>query len=130
MADGKETQRSLKHLRDLYPLSAVEKVEYWNSFAKKRHDLFGFADVLVAGPDAGTIYVQVTTRGCMSARRQKILGKPQRSDKDPEGAAKARYSRVLSCLRSGARILVQGWDQPGGKGTKWVLTEWEITDDE
>jgi hypothetical protein len=129
MADGNETRRSLAELRSRWPLSAVEKVEYWNSFAKKRHDLFGFGDILVGGPDAGFVIVQVTTRKQMSARRRKILGKLQVGDRNPQSSADYRVSCLLSWLRAGGRVLVQGWDQPEGRGTRWMLTEWEITED-
>ena len=134
MADGKETSRSLAELRKRWPAAAVEKVEYWNYFAPrkgggkgKRHDLFGFGDVLVAGPRPGFIIVQVTTKQQMSARRKKILGKPQAGDGNPQKHAEYRLACLTHWLNAGGRVLIQGWDQPNGPRTAWVMTEWEVT---
>ena len=137
MADGKETQRSLAAARKRWPGSAGEKVEWWDPFAStagpgrsipgRRHDLFGFADVLVDGPESGTIYIQVTTRKQMSKRRGKIYGKKQSGETSV--AAQKRQDNVRSVLAGGSRILVQGWDQPSGPGTRWIMTEWEILEE-
>ena len=125
MADGKETQRSLAKLRAEFPSSAVEKVEHWDHYAQRRHDLFGIADVLVAGPDSGFLLVQVTTRKQMSARRSKIKGKRQGTENPANG--EYRVAAAKSWLEAGGRILIQGWEQPGGKGTRWECTEWEVS---
>lgn len=137
MADGKETARSLAELRERWPEAAVEKVEYWNAFIPranggrgKRRDLFGFGDVLVAGPEPGFVIVQVTTKKQMKARFDKILGKPQRSDSKPEEFAAYRLNCLKHWLNAGGRVLVQGWSQPNGPRTRWVLTEWEITQED
>ena len=119
-------QKTIALLRETYPDSAVEKVEHWNHFARRRHDMFGFADVVCAGPDSGFRLYQVTTRGQMSARRAKIKGKLQAGDKKPEEYAAYRRGCLDAWLAAGGRVFVHGWGQPGGKGTKWVLTEWEI----
>lgn len=134
--DGKELQRSLALFRRDYPASAVEKVEWVDhfpsrnsggrAFTGRKHDLFGFADVLVTGPDSGTIAIQVTTsRAQMLARLRKIKGKRQ-----PNESAEAAFKRrenVIACLLAGWRIMIQGWNQPGDKGTRWNHSEIEVT---
>ena len=60
----------------------------------------------------------------LSARRSKIMGKRQASE--TESAAAKRLVNVRSVLSGGSRVLVQGWEQPGAKGSRWVMTEWEI----
>ena len=123
-------QKTIKLLRDMPGLAIVEKVEYWNHFARRRHDLFGFADVIRVSVDGSFELYQVTTRGQMSARRQKILGKPQEGDKNPKEYAEYRFNALGIWLMAGGRVFVHGWGQPGGKHTEWLLTEWEITRDE
>ena len=86
--------------------------------------------MIVAGPDAGHVLIQVTTRGCMSARRSKICGKPQHGDGKPDVMAAYRLRCLLAWLGSGGRVLVQGWAQPGGTGTRHHMTEWEVTADD
>lgn len=70
MAGKSPTQRSLKHLRDEGITVAV--TEHWNAFARKRQDLFGFADLIAFGTDRVAL-IQVTSYSNMSARVKKIL---------------------------------------------------------
>ena len=130
MASGKETALDLAYLRDLYPSAVVEKVEYWNHFARRRHDLLGFGDILVVGPEPGFLLVQCTTRKQMSARRSKILGKPQPGDKKPAEYAEYRLRALGAWLSAGGTVEIHGWHQPRGKGTKWEVETWEVTQDE
>lgn len=65
------TARSLEYLRDNgWPL--VQVVEHYNPFSKKRNDLFGFADVLAAGPEGGILFIQVTSATNVNARLNKM----------------------------------------------------------
>jgi hypothetical protein len=74
MAKGASCARTLDHYRKIgWPI--VWKVEHWCSFSRKRKDLLGFIDVLVAG-DLITLGVQDTTWGQVSARKRKILASP------------------------------------------------------
>lgn len=123
-------QKSTALLREKYPTSVVEKVEHWNHFARRRHYLLGFGDLLCVGTESGFLLVQVTTRGQMSARRAKILGKQQPGDRKPAEYAEYRRKAAEAWLAAGGRIAVHGWHQPGGKGTAWEYTAWEITMDE
>jgi hypothetical protein len=63
------TEKSLRLLRARGGL--VEKVEHWNSFARRRQDLFGFGDILHVAGDMVTI-VQTTSMSNVSARLKKI----------------------------------------------------------
>jgi hypothetical protein len=65
------TQRTLKALRDDGWRAAV--VERWCPHSKRRHDLFGFIDVLaIRGDD--TLAVQATSTSNVSARVKKMCG--------------------------------------------------------
>ena len=64
------TARSLKELREQGFIAQV--VEHYNSFSRKRNDLFGIFDI-VAIRDGETIGIQVTTESNNSARKNKII---------------------------------------------------------
>ncbi len=63
------TSRSVDLLRKEYPL--VETVERFNSFTKRRHDLFGIIDIL-AVRDNEILMVQTTSKSNMRSRVIKI----------------------------------------------------------
>lgn len=71
----------------------VDIVEHWQSFARKRKDLYGFLDLLCVADGKGVIGVQTTTRGCMSARRKKIK----------------EHVNYLAVQGAGIRIEIHGW---------------------
>lgn len=111
------TQRSLKYLRDQGYIAEV--VEHWNAFTKRRHDLFGFVDIVAV--DSGKpylelpriLFVQTTTTGNQSARLKKIDGN--------------KYAPI--CNDTGLiDIEVHGWAKKGppGKRKTWqvTVTEW------
>lgn len=89
----------------------------------RRHDMFGFIDA-VAIKVGEVVYLQVTSRSNMSARANKIAR---------DTAGKGRYARPCIAIAKrllsvfGNRIVVEGWDQPGGKGTEYRDKELEIT---
>lgn len=85
------TQRSLKYLRDQGMKPWV--CEYWNSFARKRVDLFGCIDILCIG-NGETWAVQTTSTG-VSSRVKKIQ--------------ESEYFPVM--LESGWRVFVHGWSK-------------------
>lgn len=68
-----------------------EVVERWNPFARVRHDLFGFADI-VALRDR-IVAVQTTTYKHAKARAVKIMREP----------------RAERWLIAGGRIAIHGW---------------------
>lgn len=86
-----------------------EVVERWDSFAKIRRDLLGFADVLALRPGEPPLLVQVTSGSNVSARLRKI-----------QNSTTARL-----WLETGGQIEVHGWSKRkvkrGGK-----LLHWEV----
>lgn len=99
------TLRTTKHLREQGYLVAT--VEHYNSFTRRKHDLFGCIDLLAIG-NGETLAIQVTSRSNMSARIKKIednLALPE-------------------MLRSKWRILVYGWDK--GPNGRYRLKEFEF----
>ncbi len=69
------TQRTLAFLRKTGHVCAI--TEHWNSFVKRRFDLFGFIDIVALHPDYdGLIAVQTTSGDNHAARRTKILSLP------------------------------------------------------
>jgi len=99
------TLRTIKHLREQGYLVAT--VEHYNSFTRRKHDLFGCIDLLAIG-NGETLAIQVTSRSNMSARIKKI----QDNLALPE------------MLRSKWRILVHGWDK--GTNGRYRLKEFEF----
>lgn len=94
------TQRSLKHLRDAGYTCWV--VEYWNSFSRKRVDLFGLFDIL-AIREGETVAVQTTSGSNVSARVKKI-----------------GESEHIGAVRSaGWQVWVMGWTK--GKNGRYAL---------
>lgn len=96
------TGRSLKYLRDNgYTAEVVEK---YNAFTKRRHDLFGIADIFAINDD-GVLLVQTTSGSNVSARVRKI------ADSEHVGAIR----------KAGIRIHVHGWRK--SSRNRWVLRE-------
>jgi hypothetical protein len=85
------TQRSLKYLKEQGMKPWV--CEYWNSFARKRVDLYGCIDILAIG-NGETWAVQTTSTG-VSSRVKKIQ--------------ESEYFPVM--LESGWRVFVHGWSK-------------------
>ncbi len=92
------TQLSLKKLRE--EGYTVQVVEYWNSFARIRIDLFGFIDI-IALKGKETLAVQTTSASNMSARCKKI----------------ADHENVGAVREAGWTIHVHGWHQDDKR--KW-----------
>ena len=96
------TARSLKYLRDSG--YTAEVVERFNAFTKRRHDLFGIADIFAINDD-GVLLVQTTSGSNVAARVKKIA--------DSEHADAIR--------KAGIRIHVHGWRK--SSRNRWVLRE-------
>ena len=99
------TQRSLAMLRaDGW---TAEVVEHYNSFTRRRHDLFNIADIVaLRGPDV--LLVQTTSGSNVDARIKKI------ADAEHIGAVRA----------AGIAVHVHGWRKVkvkrGGKAMRWA----------
>ena len=69
MAKAQEAIRSL-----LTKAGDVTTASWWNSFARKRQDVWGIADLEFVHPSIrGVVYVQCTTLGGISSHKKKIL---------------------------------------------------------
>lgn len=98
------TQNTLAELRKRG--YRAEVVERWNPHARVRNDLFGFVDVLAIGP-SGTLAVQATSYGNMSARVRKIT---------------EQCTDALADVRAaGWAIEVWGWRKVNGRWTLRVV---------
>jgi len=96
--------RALKYLRDEGYFA--EMVEHWDSFTRRRHDLFGFIDILAVG-NGETVGVQVTSRNNMSSRRTKMQASP-----------------VLAAMwGAGWKVWLFGYDKPAHR---WRLRVEEV----
>jgi hypothetical protein len=109
MAGVSPTQNSLSALRAQGYTCWV--VEYWNSFTRKRVDMFGMFDI-IAIRENETLAVQTTTSG-VAARVKKITD-----------------SEYLDAVRkAGWRIEVHGWRKaPKVKGGKAQIWKQRIVD--
>lgn len=82
-----------------------EVVEHWNAFSRKRHDLWGWCDILCLNGErklrdwATIVAVQTTTKNNMNARIKKI----RKSD---------TFEMVRCC---GISVQVHGWHRVGRK---------------
>jgi len=98
------TQRSLAHLRrEGYEVAIVE---HWNSFIRRRQDLFGIIDLLAVRAGE-TLAVQTTSGSNVSARVKKI--------------AANEYTDTIR--EANVRLEVHGWAKRkvkrGGKAERW-----------
>jgi hypothetical protein len=89
-------------------------VENWCGFTGRRKDLFGIIDMIAIHPEKpGVLGVQICRlKGGtgLSGHRKKVIA-----------------SEVTPIWTAGNRLVILAWDQPKGKGTKWVAREEEIT---
>ena len=86
----------------------VEIVERYNSFVKRRFDLFGFIDLLAIKPGE-TVGVQTTSYSNLSARVKKI----------------AEHENVDAVREAGWRILCHGWKK-NAKG-RWGVVVRDVS---
>jgi hypothetical protein len=84
------TQRTIKVLKE--DGWSVAIVEYWNPFARRRVDLFGFIDILALKGDE-TLALQVTSGTNVSARVKKITD----------------HANIAAVRDAGWRVEVWGW---------------------
>jgi hypothetical protein len=100
------TQRSLAAIRERGYQPWV--VEYWNSFSRKRVDLFGIFDIIAVG-NGETLAVQTTSGSNVSARIRKI--------RDSE--------YIAACREAGWRVEVHGWAK--NASNRWKLRVVDIS---
>lgn len=92
---------------------SAQVVERWNSFVKRRIDLFGFLDLIyITGKSgSGVTGVQCCITGDISKRRNKIL------------ALHLEKDIIRTWLLSGNSIEIHGWAKRGARGKRklWTL---------
>lgn len=104
------TQLSLKEMRGRGYYAEV--VERYNSFTRRRNDLFGFVDILCIAKGE-VIGVQTTTDGHISDRIKKILA----------------HENFMAVHDAGIKVVAHGWKKVGNR---WQVREVEVmplTDD-
>lgn len=118
-----------KWRRKGYHVDAAEQVNRLPGGIVRRKDLFGFAD-LVAYPDPyrddldpAIVWLQVTSWNHVPTRLRKIKN---------ETTGKGQWEHPISeaaraVLESGDRIIIEGWQQENGPGTRWEWREHEVT---
>lgn len=113
MASKSPSQRTLEYLRQQgWP--NVQSVEKWIPQARRRKDLFRFADILAMHPEWGHLYVQATTGSHVNARLEKMLV-----------FAEDQVEDALAC---GARVEIHGWRKLKVKGPrKWFPIVKDVT---
>lgn len=89
---------------------AVDVVESWNAFTRKRKDLYNGFDLIGCGPD-GVVFLQTTSRANISSRIRKI----------------AELPAIDAIRKAGVRLLVDGWDQPNGPRTAWRVKTVDVS---
>ena len=87
-------QRSLEKLQEWGYTATI--TQYYDKRTYRKHDLFGFVDVMGAHPEEmGFLLVQVTDPGHMKARIKKIYDSPH----------------LEAILAAGNRVVVHTWQQ-------------------
>ena len=93
------TARTLKYLRELG--YCAEVVERWIPQARKRRDLWGFADLAALHPThAGVLLVQATSGSNHAARRTKL----------------AALATVQLAIQAGCRVQIISWAKRQPRG--------------
>lgn len=97
------TARSLAKLRKEGWVAGV--VERYCSFTRRRHDLFGFIDIIAVRGDE-IMAVQATSDSNIAARMKKAVEQPA----------------FPIWMRNGRRFEVWGWGKKGAKGKRKLWT--------
>jgi hypothetical protein len=103
------TARTLRYLREQG--YCAEVVERWIPQARKRKDLFGFADIAGLHPaHAGVLLVQCTSGSHHAARRTKL----------------ASLATVQLALQAGCQVQIISWTQQRAT-RRWVARVESVT---
>lgn len=84
-----------------------EIVERWNPYARVRHDLFGFGDVICLGRDE-VILVQTTSGSNMADRIDKVTN----------------HDNIAAVRKAGVRVIVHGWRK---LKSGWAVREEDVS---
>jgi len=84
----------------------AEVTEHYNSFTHRRHDLFGFSDIIALKDGERPMLIQTTSGSNLAARRTKILESP-----------------LFPLVYGSFDIALHGWRKlkvkRGGKAMRW-----------
>lgn len=111
-----------------YYVEGTEQIRRLPGGRTSRKDLLGFADLL-AVPDPRSenggpwVLLQVTSWGHVSTRLRKI--QQEVNGKGKHAIRMCDLARAV--LRDGHRVVIEGWKQENGPGTKWISRERELT---
>lgn len=105
---GSPTKLSLDRLRS--DGWTAEVVEHWNPHAGIRQDFLGCIDI-IALRGSETLAVQTTSRNHLSHRVRKIADSPN----------------IGAMREAGWSIVVHGWWQPKGPGTRYELETRDVS---
>jgi hypothetical protein len=95
------TQRSLAELRERGYHPCI--TEHWNAYARVKHDLFGFLDIVALHPEKrGILGIQTTTASNLSARVHKA----------------AKLKAFTLWILSGNDVEFHGWVK---KDNRWIV---------
>lgn len=86
------TQKTVEHYNKLGFISC--SAESYNAFSGRKHDLFGFIDIVVLARKEGILGVQVSSISNHLARKKKILSS----------------ASAIWWIQSGARIIIMTWE--------------------
>lgn len=113
MAAASPTARALAECRKRGWMAHV--VEKYNSFTRRKSDLFGFIDIVALDGQQGVLGLQVTSSDHIAGRVDKIRGE----------CAEA----FAAWVAAGNRVAVWGWAKRGAAGRRkvWRLREVEVT---
>ena len=104
------TSRSLELLRTMGYQPQI--VEYYNSFSKKRVDLYTCIDIVACHSALGILGVQVTSASNHSARFKKACKAP-----------------IRKWLEAGGHMQIQSWGKKGKQGERktWTVRIQNVT---
>jgi len=93
------------------------RVEHWNSFARKRQDLGGFADALCWKPEeTGVLAINATTNENLSHHKDKYQGN----------------QKLIDWIKARNRFEIWCWAKMGPRGKRklWTLKRVPVTAEE
>lgn len=87
----------------------AEVVERYNAHTRRRHDLFGFIDILAIHPEHGFLAIQATSGQHGASHVHKIMD-PDRAKTDKErAAAEKRVAAAETWLAAGGKLEIWAW---------------------
>lgn len=90
---------------------AIEKVEQWNQFSRKRYDLFSMFDGVALKSGSKILGVQACSAGTFAAHRRKLLANPLLSVWCETGEVLLiEWRKVVARGKGGKKLKVKRWE--------------------